>query len=88
MRWVRSELGTHDKPARPNRMPVFGVGESPFLFERLKARRAARYIRWLVPDHENRGNWVEIDIDNASRKVDLKRLVLSKLPAKVETSAG
>jgi hypothetical protein len=31
---------------------------------------------------------VGIDIDNASRKVELKRLILSKLPAKVETVAA
>jgi hypothetical protein len=31
---------------------------------------------------------VGIDIDNASSKVDLKRLVLSKLPGKVETAAA
>ena len=42
----------------------------------------------VVLDHDNRGNLVGIDIDNASKKVDLKRLVLSKLPAKVETAAA
>ena len=42
----------------------------------------------VVLDYDDHGNLVGIDIDNASRKVDLKRLVLSKLPAKVETSAA
>ena len=42
----------------------------------------------VVLDYDNRGNLVGIDIDNASKKVDLKRLVLSKLPAKVETAAA
>ena len=42
----------------------------------------------VVLDYDDRGNLVGIDIDNASKKVDLKRLVLSKLPAKVETAAA
>ena len=29
-----------------------------------------------------------IDIDNASEKVELKRLILSKLPGRVETAAA
>jgi len=42
----------------------------------------------VVLDYDNRGNLVGIDIDNARKKVDLRRLVLSKLPAKVETAAA
>ena len=42
----------------------------------------------VVLDYDKGGNLVGIDIDNASRTVDLRRLVLSKLPAKVETSAA
>jgi uncharacterized protein YuzE len=42
----------------------------------------------VVLDYDSRGNLVGIDIDNASTKVDLKRLVLSKLPGKVETAAA
>ena len=42
----------------------------------------------VVLDYDSRWNLVGIDIDNASRKVDLKRLVLSKLPGKVETAAA
>ena len=42
----------------------------------------------VVLDYDDRGNLVGIDIDNASRKVDLKRLILSKLPGKVETVAA
>ena len=33
-------------------------------------------------------NPVGIDIDNASAKVDLQRLVVNKLPGRVETIAG
>lgn len=42
----------------------------------------------VVLDYDDRGNLVGIDIDNASVKVELKRLVLSKLPGKVETAAA
>jgi uncharacterized protein YuzE len=42
----------------------------------------------VVLDYDSRGNLVGIDIDNASRKVDLRRLILSKLPGKVETAAA
>jgi uncharacterized protein YuzE len=41
----------------------------------------------VVLDYDERGNLVGIDIDNASLKVELKRLILSKLPGKVETAA-
>jgi uncharacterized protein YuzE len=42
----------------------------------------------VVLDYDDRGNLVGIDIDNASRKVELERLILSKLPGKVETAAA
>ncbi len=34
----------------------------------------------VVLDYDTQGNLVGIDIDNASRKVELNKLVLSKLP--------
>jgi uncharacterized protein YuzE len=39
----------------------------------------------LVLDYDAQGNLVGIDIDNASRKIDLREVVLSKIPAEVET---
>lgn len=42
----------------------------------------------VVLDYDAAGNLVGIDIDNASRKVQLQRLVLSKLPGSVERIAG
>jgi len=42
----------------------------------------------VVLDYDADGNLVGIDIDNASTKVQLKQLILSKLPSKVETIAG
>jgi uncharacterized protein YuzE len=42
----------------------------------------------VVLDYDAKGNLVGIDIDNASTKVDIHKLVVSKLPASVETIAG
>lgn len=42
----------------------------------------------VVLDYDRAGNLVGIDIDNASTKVQLRTLVVSKLPATVETIAG
>lgn len=39
----------------------------------------------VVLDYDASGNLVGIDIDNASSKVQLKELVLSKLPGTVQT---
>ena len=42
----------------------------------------------VVLDHDAKGNLVGIDIDNASTKVQLKELILSKLPGTVHTLAA
>ena len=42
----------------------------------------------VLLDYDVDGNLVGIDIDNASEKVQLKNLILSKLPSKVETVAA
>lgn len=42
----------------------------------------------VVLDYDADGQLVGIDIDNASAKVELGRLVLSRLPGKVETAAA
>lgn len=39
----------------------------------------------VVLDYDAAGNLVGIDIDNASQKVRLKELTLSKLPTEVQT---
>jgi YD repeat-containing protein len=39
-------------------------------------------------DYDADGNLVGIDIDNASKKVEMNRLVLNKLPATMETVAA
>jgi uncharacterized protein YuzE len=42
----------------------------------------------VVLDYDAEGHLVGIDIDNASTKVDLSKLTVSKLPGSVETIAG
>jgi uncharacterized protein YuzE len=42
----------------------------------------------VVLDYDRAGNLVGIDIDNASRKVELNRLVLDNLPSEIERIAG
>ena len=42
----------------------------------------------VVLDYDADGNLVGIDIDNASDKVELQKLIISKLPGSVETVAG
>jgi uncharacterized protein YuzE len=39
----------------------------------------------VILDYDENGKLVGIDIDNASNKIDLKKLTLSKLPGKIET---
>jgi len=42
----------------------------------------------VVLDYDASGNLVGIDIDNASAKVQLKELILSRLPSIVQTVAA
>jgi uncharacterized protein YuzE len=42
----------------------------------------------ILLDYDADGHLVGIDIDNASDKVQLRDLILSKLPSKVETIAA
>lgn len=39
----------------------------------------------VVLDYDSSGNLVGIDIDNASKKVQLRELTLSKLPIEIQT---
>jgi uncharacterized protein YuzE len=38
----------------------------------------------VVLDYDTDGNITGIDIDNASKKIDLKEVILSKIPAEIE----
>ena len=42
----------------------------------------------VVLDYDAGGNLVGIDIDNASRKVDLTKLTLNKLPAVIQNNSA
>jgi uncharacterized protein YuzE len=42
----------------------------------------------VVLDYDATGNLVGIDIDNASSKVELRRLVVGSLPGVIETDAA
>ena len=42
----------------------------------------------IVLDYDATGNLVGIDIDNASRKVDLKKLTLNNLPAVIQNNSA
>ena len=42
----------------------------------------------VVLDYDSAGNLVGIDIDNASQKVDLKKLTLNKLPSIIQTESA
>ena len=39
----------------------------------------------ILLDYDAEGKLVGIDIDNASSKVEMRQLILSKLPSRVET---
>jgi uncharacterized protein YuzE len=39
----------------------------------------------IVLDYDEDGNLVGIDIDNASHKIDLKEIILSKIPVEIQT---
>jgi uncharacterized protein YuzE len=42
----------------------------------------------VVLDYDANGNLVGIDIDNASKKVQLQHLILNRLPSQVKTVAA
>ena len=42
----------------------------------------------ILLDYDADGKLVGIDIDNASNKVDMKKLVVSQLPCRVESRVG
>ena len=39
----------------------------------------------IILDYDAEGNIVGIDIDNASKKIDLREIILCKIPTEVET---
>ncbi len=50
-------------------------------FSRKESAESEEVSPGVVLDYDTEGNLVGIDIDNASRKLNLEELVLSKIPA-------
>jgi len=54
-----------------------------------KASKESREVSpGVVLDYDSDGNLVGIDVDNASRKLDLNEFVLNKLPIQTQTIGG
>jgi len=53
-----------------------------------KSAESREISEGVVLDYDAQGRLVGIDIDNASKKVELKKLVLSKLPASEQIIAA
>ena len=69
-------------------MKVKYYPEADSLYIDLSERQSVETVEiseGVVLDYDGSGNLVGIDIDNASRKVDLQRFVVSRIPAPVET---
>jgi uncharacterized protein YuzE len=72
-------------------MKVNYYRETDSLYIDLSERPSAEsreILEGVVLDYDDAGNLVGIDIDNASTKVELGTLVISKVPARVETIPG
>ena len=48
------------------------------------SRESIEISEGIVLDYDEHNNLVGIDIDNATKKLDLSELILTKLPTKVE----
>ena len=61
--------------------------ETDSMYIDLKSKTSAESVEiseGVVLDYDEAGNLVGIDIDNASKKLDLEELVLSKLPTSTQ----
>ena len=54
-------------------------------FAELTSTESKEVSEGVVLDYDADGNLVGIDIDNASKKLELKKLVLNKLPTETES---
>ena len=52
------------------------------------SRESREISKGIVLDYDSKGNLVGIDIDNASRKVQLEHLIVNKLPSEITTVAA
>lgn len=61
--------------------------ETDSLYIDLSSKTSAESVEiseGVVLDYDDSGNLVGIDIDNASTKLELKELILKRLPSKVQ----
>ena len=61
--------------------------ETDSLYIDLSSKASAESIEiseGIVVDYDEEGNITGIDIDNASRKIDLKEIILNKLPVELQ----
>jgi uncharacterized protein YuzE len=54
-----------------------------FIFSGKQSTESLEISEGIVADYDESGNLVGIDIDNASRKLQLEDLTLNKLPANI-----
>ena len=67
------------------RLEYYKDTDSLYIDLTAKASAESREIsEGVVLDYDAQGNLVGIDIDNASQKIDLAEVTLSKLPTEVE----
>ena len=72
-------------------MKIAYYPETDSMYIDLSAKKSTESVEvsaGIVLDYDSEGNLVGIDIDNASKKMDLKELVLSKIPASKQTIAA
>jgi uncharacterized protein YuzE len=51
------------------------------------SRESKEISEGVVLDYDDTGNLVGIDIDNASKKIEMQQLVLNKIPAEMQMVA-
>jgi len=67
------------------KLQYFSDTDSPYIDLSSKAGSESQEVaEGVVLDYDEAGNLVGIDIDNASTKLDLGELVLSKLPVQLQ----
>jgi uncharacterized protein YuzE len=54
----------------------------------LKQARSVEISEGIVIDYDEDGHVTGFDIDNASRKIDLKEIILNKVPAQLQASTA
>ena len=64
----------------PKLLPLIDLSEQP-------STESREVSEGVVLDYDAKGNLVGIDIDNASKKVQLDQLILNKLPSEVTSVA-